>query len=321
MRQITIGNSEKSVTGGVLALGALPFGTRVDEETSFAILDRFAEAGGTVIDTSNNYAFWLDGATGDESETVVGRWLASRGARDRMVISTKVGARPTIPGDRTLDHIEGLSAAAIRKGAEGSLRRLGTDRIDVYWAHVEDRSVPLEETVGAFTELVDAGTVKAVGLSNHRTWRAERARALAPAHARPSCLQLRHSYLRPRPGARLIEGGHQQVTEEVLDYVAAEGLTLFVYNSLLAGAYTNPDRPLAGYYDHPGTTARLARLREVAAELGATPNQVVLAWLMTGEIPIVPIVGVSTVAQLDEVLAATALTLDPALRAHLDEPV
>lgn len=219
-----------------IALGTIPFGTTVDEATSFAILDRFVESGGKIIDTANNYPFWLEGATGDESETTIGRWLASRGNRDQVVISTKCGARPTVPGDRTLASAEGLSAKAIRSAAEGSLRRLGVDHIDVYWAHLDDRSVPLEETVATLDELVLAGWVKEVGASNHATWRLERARSLAAARGCTpyTHVQLRYSYLRPRPGVRLPEDGHVHATEETLDYVRSEeNLTLWAYTALL----------------------------------------------------------------------------------------
>ncbi|WP_204057677.1 aldo/keto reductase [Microbispora corallina] len=299
-----------------IALGTIPFGTTVDEPTSFAILDRFVDAGGTIIDTADNYPFWLDGATGDESETTIGRWLASRRNRDQVVISTKVGGRPTVPGDRTLGSAEGLSAAAVRAAMEGSLRRLGVDGVDVYWAHIEDRSVPLEETVAVFGELVREGRARQLGASNHATWRLDRARALAAARGLTpyTHVQLRHSYLRPRPGVRLPEGGHVQVSEETLDYVRSEGLALWVYTSLLAGAYAR--KPLPEHYDHPGTTRRLAVLREVADELGATPNQVVLAWLRAQDV--VPIVGVSSLAQLDELLAE--VKLEPAQIARLDAP-
>lgn len=136
MRQRRIGGPTGPLAGA-LCLGALPFGTSVDEKTSFAILDRFVEAGGNVIDTANNYVFWLPGTTGDESETTVGRWMASRGVRDDVLISTKGGARPTVPGTG-LETAEGLSAGAIGKAAADSLRRLGTDRIDLYWTHIGD---------------------------------------------------------------------------------------------------------------------------------------------------------------------------------------
>ncbi|GLW24413.1 oxidoreductase [Microbispora amethystogenes] len=301
-----------------IALGTIPFGTAVDEETSFAILDRFVEGGGTILDTANNYPFWLDGATGDESEATIGRWLASRRDRDAVVISTKCGARPSVPGARTLDAAEGLSAGVVRAAIEGSLRRLGTDHVDVYWAHIDDRTTPLEETVAAFDEVVRAGKAREIGASNHATWRLERARALAAARGgtRYGHVQLRHSYLRPRPGVRLPEGGHTLVTEELLDYVRSEGdLKLWVYSSLLAGAYTA--KPLPEHYDHPGTTRRLAVLDEVAGEIGATRNQVVLAWLRAQDI--LPIVGVSSVAQLEEVMAD--VKLDDDLLSRLDAPV
>ncbi|MEV7806258.1 aldo/keto reductase [Microbispora sp. NPDC088329] len=300
-----------------IALGTIPFGTTVDEATSFAILDRFVEGGGTMLDTANNYPFWMDGATGDESEATIGRWLTSRRNRDKLVISTKCGARPSVPGARTLDAAEGLSAGVVRAAIEGSLRRLGTDHVDVYWAHIDDRSTPLEETVAAFDELVLAGKAKEVGASNHATWRLERARSLAAARGgtRYSHVQLRHSYLRPRPWVHLPEGGHTQVSDEMLDYVRSEGdLTLWVYSSLLAGAYTS--KPLPEYYDHPGTTRRLAVLDEVAGELGATRNQVVLAWLRAQGI--IPIVGVSSMAQLEELLVD--IKLDDELVARLDAP-
>ncbi|MFI6507194.1 aldo/keto reductase [Streptosporangium sp. NPDC050855] len=304
-----------------LALGTIPFGTAVDDETTFAILDRFAEAGGTMLDTANNYPFWIEGATGDESELAIGRWLAARGNRDRMVLSTKCGARPTVPGDRTLDFAEGLSAKAIAAAAEGSLRRLGTDHVDVYWAHVEDRSVPLEETLGAFGELVRAGAVREIGASNVPAWRLERARALSRAMDLPpyTHVQLRHTYLRPRPGVRLPEGGHVLVQDDMLDYLRSEpDLTLWAYNTLMFGAYTREDRPIQDVYDHPGTTRGLAVLREIAGELGASVNQVVLAWLIGGDVRTVPIVGVSSLAQLEEALGALDLTLDAGHRDRLE---
>ncbi|QYC44514.1 General stress protein 69 [Nonomuraea coxensis DSM 45129] len=303
------------------ALGTIPFGTSVGLDDTFALLDRFHEAGGTMIDTANNYPFWVEGRTGDESEQAIGAWLAARRNRDQVFISTKVGARPTVPGDTTLGSAEGLSAAAVARAAEGSLRRLGTDRVDVYWAHVEDHSVPLEETLGAFDELARAGKVGAVGASNTASWRLERARSVAAARGwRPyTYVQLRHTYLRPRPLTGPAEAGHRLATDDMLDYVAAEpDLTLWAYNTLMYGAYTREDRPIPAIYDHPGTTARLATLREVAGELGATPNQVVLAWLMADGI--VPIVGVSTMAQLDEAIGAAGLKLDGELKARLDAP-
>ncbi|MEU0304440.1 aldo/keto reductase [Streptomyces sp. NPDC006175] len=304
-----------------LCLGALPFGSTVDERTSFAVLDRFFEAGGNFVDTANNYVFWLPGSTGDESETTVGRWLAARALREEVVISTKFGGRPTVPGTG-LETAEGLSAPVVRKAAQESLRRLGTDRIDLYWSHVEDRTVPLEETLGALNALVSVGDVGALGASNHPAWRVERARAVAQGNgwASYSCVQQRYSYLQPRFDVALPESGHVHVTPEMLDYVGSEpDLTLMAYSTLLSGAYAREDKPLPTAYEHPGTAPRLAALREVASELGATPSQVVLAWLLHGTPPVLPIVGVSSVEQLDELLAAVDLRLAPEQRKRLDE--
>jgi aryl-alcohol dehydrogenase-like predicted oxidoreductase len=306
-----------------LVLGAMFLGTRQDERTSFDLLDRFVDAGGTMIDTADCYCFWEGpSGKGGASERVIGAWLAARpGVRDRVLLSTKVGAEPTVPGQWP-QHREGLSAKAVRAGCEGSLRRLRTDHIDLYWAHMEDRSVPLAETVGALAGLVAAGTVARLGASNHPVWRVGQARHIADTQgwAGYSALQLHHAYVVPRPGIRM-DPNHRfgSVTDETLDYVEAEGLSLWVYGTLLAGSYTRRQRPLPDTYDHPGTTRRLAVLDDVAGEIGVSRNQVVLAWLTGGTPSLTPIVGVSTRAQLDEAFAGVRLRLTDAQRARLDE--
>ncbi|GJF28976.1 oxidoreductase [Kitasatospora sp. NE20-6] len=301
-----------------LCLGTMPFGTRVPEDRAFAILDRFVERGGTFVDTANCYAFWEDGADGGESERVIGRWLADRGLRDAIVLATKVGARPDGPGTWPAT-AEGLSERAVRRAVEGSLRRLGTDRIDLLYGHIEDRAVPLEETVGAFGGLVAEGSVDVLGVSNQTTWRIERARTLAERSglAGYSCVQQQYTYLRPRPGATFGTGLH--ASAELLDYARTHpGLTLLAYTPLLTGAYTNPAKPVPAAFDHPDSTARLAALREIAAETGATAGQVVLAWLLGGDLPVLPVVGATSPAQLDESLDAWELVLTPEQRARLD---
>lgn len=306
-----------------LVLGAMYFGTRIDAATSMALVDRFVDQGGTWIDTANCYAFWADpSGVGGQSEALIGRWLgAGPGRRDRVRISTKVRHQPVTPG-RWPESAEGLSAAAIRDGVARSLDRLGTDRIDLYWAHAEDRSVPLAETVEAFGALVESGLVRRLGASNHATWRVERARQFARARniAGFTAAQLRYSYVHPRPGVPLPEAGHQLMSPEMLDYARSEeDMELWAYSSLVFGGYTRADRPLPEIYDHPGTARRLAVLAQVADEVGATRNQVVLAWLLRGDPPVSPIVGVSTAAQLDEALAARGVELSAEQRRRLDE--
>jgi aryl-alcohol dehydrogenase-like predicted oxidoreductase len=314
VRQLQLSDGRVGLQVSQLCLGTMYFGYRTDEVTSFAILDRFLEAGGTFLDTANNYGQW-HGEAG-ESERVIGRWRRSRGVTDQVVIATKVGARTLVPGDPGPDHWQGLGAKAIQEDAETSLRQLGVDRLDLYYAHIDDRSTPLEETVGAMATLAERGTVGLLGASNHATWRIERARSIARAAGWPAyqCVQQEHSYLLAQPGP----GQVNLITEELIDYATSEDLTLLAYSPLLKGVYARPGEAPPDGYDHPSNQVRLAVLREVAAELGATPAQVVLAWLMQGEPPMIPVVGASTVAQLDELLGATELQLGGDVRGRLD---
>jgi aryl-alcohol dehydrogenase-like predicted oxidoreductase len=325
MRYRTIGTDPKTRREvSVLSLGAMHFGTATDEATSFAILDRYVEAGGTFVDTSGNYAFWANGTQGGESEELLGRWRRSRGVGDELVIATKVGARPLSPGTSFTDNPEGLSARVIRESAERSLDRLGLTRLDVLYAHIEDPKVPLSETVEGFAALVAEGTVGLLGVSNHWAWRVERARGLAAAAGLPGyeVLQYQHSYLRPRadlPGVLSADGQQGVVGGDLLSYLRAEpSLAMVVYSPLLKGGYVHTDRLDAVEYGHPGTAARLTALAEVARDTGATVNQVVLAWLIGGEVPMIPLVGASSVGQLDESLAAVELELTVEQRARLD---
>ncbi|MEU4464772.1 aldo/keto reductase [Streptomyces sp. NPDC024017] len=324
MKYRTIGTDPRTRRRvSVLALGAMLFGSVTDEKTSFAILDRYVEAGGSFIDTSDNYAFWADGGQGGQSEELLGRWRRNRGIGDEVVIATKLGARPLAPGTSYVDNAEGLSAKVIRESAERSRERLGVDRLDVLYAHIEDPRVPLRETVEGFAALVAEGTVGVLGVSNHAVWRVERARAVAAAAGLPGyeVLQYAHSHLRPRtdvPSDLFPDGSLGHAGPDLLGYLRDEpGLTLVAYSPLLKGAYTRPER-LPSDYDHPGTPARLKVLHEVARETGATVNQVVLARQLGGALPVVPLAGVSSVAQLEENLAAVDLELTPEQHARLE---
>ncbi|MEU9997441.1 aldo/keto reductase [Streptomyces sp. NPDC050848] len=308
----------------VLSLGAMTFGTTVDEATSYAILDRFVEAGGTFIDTSNNYAFWVNGTQGGESEELVGRWLKSRGIGDEITIATKLGARPNQPTSGFSLDVEGLSAKVIRESSERSRERLGIEKIHLLYAHIMDEHTPLEETVQGFADVVADGVAGLLGASNHWAWRVERARTLAAAAGVPGyeVLQHHHSYLRQRmdiPSLRSPDGNQGLVGGDLLSYLRANPeLTQVSYSPLISGAYVRDDKPLGAGFEHAGTEPRLKAVREVAAETGATVNQVVLAWLMGGDIPVLPLVGASSVAQLDENLGAVDLELTEEQRTKLD---
>ena len=309
-----------------IALGAMEYGTRIGEKESFALLDAYVDAGGEWIDTANCYAFWQDpSGHGGQSEELLGRWFAQRpGVRDRVKLATKVGCEPLWPGSYP-EHAEGLSARTIDAALETSLRRLGVDHIDLYWAHRDDRSTPLEETVAAFGKHAAAGTIGRIGLSNYALWRAERMSALATSMSvtGPSALQLRYSYLQPRPFVRDHAHDHRfgWITDEILDYAAANPeQQLFAYSPLMSGAYENrADRPIDQAFDHPGTTRRLEALTTVAKELDATRSEVVIAWLTAGTPAITPIVGISTPAYLETALRGARLELTSDQHNQLDE--
>jgi aryl-alcohol dehydrogenase-like predicted oxidoreductase len=310
-RQIVAGTSQAGLGTPQLVLGTMDFGTRVDADRAFAILDAFVAGGGVWLDTANCYSFWADpSGVGGASERVIGAWLRARpGAREVVRIATKVRHNPHVAHSWP-DSAEGLSARAVRAGVEESLGRLGIDHVDLLWAHAEDRSVPLEETVGAFGELVAKGAALRVGAANHAAWRVERARELARQQGvEPwTALQLRHSLLQPRPLTPLAEAGHRLLTGDDLDLARSEGLAVWSYTSLLWGSYERTYKPLPAIYDHPGTRQVLAVLDEIAGELSATRNQVVLAWLMRQGID--PIVGASRVEQVEQALAARRVRLD-----------
>lgn len=319
----TIGNRR---TVSALCLGTMKFGTITDLETATAILDRFVAAGGTFIDTANNYSQWF--GHGGESEEILGRWMRSRGNRDQLVIATKCGARTTTPGNPDDEYWEGLGATAIDSAVKGSLTRLGIDRIDLYYAHVDNRSTPLEETVSAFGRLAAEGVVDLVGCSNTATWRLERARRLADDHgvAPYSVIQQRYTYLWPNPlGQRAVQRigtpHFRHAGVEHFDYLDEHrDMTLVAYGPLLDGSYSRLDRPVPADlgYAHPTAYVRFEVLRQVAQELGATPNQVVLAWMLHQDPVVIPLFGASSLGQLDEALEAVDVSLDAELMERLN---
>ncbi|MCL4247958.1 MAG: aldo/keto reductase [Anaerolineae bacterium] len=285
-----------------LCLGAMYFGSRNDTETSHRILDQYIEAGGTFIDTANIYAMWVQGFQGGESETLLGKWMRERGNRNNLFIASKVG----------FDYQDvpiGLSARLIEEECNKSLRRMNIETIDLFYAHTDDRATPLEETLEAFDRLVKAGKVRFVGASNYRAWRLERARWISETkgYAQYCCVQQRHTYLPLRPGA---SSGRQVVANaDLQDYCQDSGTTLLAYSALLSGAYTREDRPLPDEYRSPDNETRLAALRAVAKEIGATPNQVILCWMMQSSPSVLPLIAASTEAQLAENIGALAFEL------------
>jgi aryl-alcohol dehydrogenase-like predicted oxidoreductase len=277
-------------------------GSRIDYATSCTLLDLFAEAGGTFIDTGNFYAAWLPGCRGGESETAIGSWLRERGLRNSMTIATKLGF--DYPGCAG-----GLSVAEIERECEKSLRRLQTDRIDLYYAHRDDPQTPIEETLEAFDRLVHSGKIRAIGASNLPVWRIAEANAICRLRGWSPywVVEQRHTYLRPRHGAGF--GPQIPVNDDLKAYCRREGMTLIAYSILLQGAYTRPDRPIPAQYAGSDASERLQVLKDVSTELGATPNQVIIAWMLRSEPPTVPIVAASRPEQLAENIAALRVEL------------
>ncbi|GAB4086205.1 aldo/keto reductase [Myceligenerans cantabricum] len=304
-----------------LALGAMKFGTTVDEPTAFRLLDQFVDAGGTWIDTADCYAFWDSGSGyGGQSEEVLGRWLAARpGMRDRVRISTKFGAEPVTagrwPASRT-----GLGRTAVRTQLERSLGRLRTDHVDLAWAHMEDRTVPIEDVADTLSSLSDDGLAGRLGMSNHPAWQvaAARAQALGRGATPVSALQHSYSYVHPRPGTPSAEHRFGFLDDEHLDLAATDGLEIWAYTPVLSGAYDNPAKAVPEVFDHPGTTRRLAALAAAAEGVGLTRGQTVLAWL-AGHDPVVrPILGGSRPEQLEAAVLAVRTVLPDDVRASLD---
>lgn len=312
-----------------LSLGAMWMGTRTDEPTSFTMLDRYLEAGGSFVDTANCYSWWrFAGTTGGESETVLGRWFASRANRDRVFLSTKGSAWVAEP-DRYRDgsgtereKYSGAGAATLRAELDDSLRRLGTDHIDLYYVHVDDLGTPIEETLEALDGFVRAGKIRYVGWSNVRTWRLERIlgeadRAGWPA---PVAVQQQHTYLRTRPGVNT----RSIVDDEQLDHLRDNPrVSLVAYSPILNGIYDDAAKrasdPKMPDYAGPDADARLATLAEVAAELNVTPNQLVLAWHLHQASPtVIPLTGPRTLDQFDTAMGALNVKLSDEQLSRLD---
>jgi aryl-alcohol dehydrogenase-like predicted oxidoreductase len=283
-----------------IALGGNVFDWTADEASSFAILDAFVDAGGTMIDTADVYSSWVAGHRGGESEALIGRWLKRNPAkRDKIVIATKVG------------YDAGLAPDTIAPACDASLMRLGVDVIDLYYQHKDDEAVPLSDSLGAFDQLVRQGKIRAIGLSNfapERLAAAMDAARLGDLIA-PAALQ---------PWYNLVERARYEGS--LRDVAAAEGLAVFPYFSLasgfLSGKYCSTDdssvstrgHRAVGYLDERGR-AVLAALEEVAAETGKAMATVALAWLKAQPTITAPIASATTLNQAHQLIDALSQDL------------
>jgi aryl-alcohol dehydrogenase-like predicted oxidoreductase len=291
-----------------LVLGGNVFGWTVKGGEAFAILDRFAEAGGVMIDTADVYSKWVPGHQGGESESLIGEWLRRRGGRDGLLIATKVGWDA------------GLSAAEIARAAEASLKRLGIEIIDLYYAHKDDPGTPFEETLAAFDRLVKAGKVRAIGASQIEAPRLEEALDVAAREGLTPYSVLQTWY-------NLVDRPRYEGPLSALVQARGLGMTAFygLANGYLTGKYrTKADlgKSIRGERVLPhlegNGPAVLAALDEVAADAGATPAQVALAWLAAQPGVTAPIASATSAAQIEELLAVLTLELSADQIARLD---
>jgi aryl-alcohol dehydrogenase-like predicted oxidoreductase len=294
-----IGSSDLDVSR--LCLGGNVFGWTADRDTSFTILDAYVAAGGNFIDTSDSYMWRIPGNSGGESETIIGEWTAARGNRDDVVIATKVSSLPSRPG---------LSRANITAAVEDSLRRLQTDRIDLYYAHKDDPDVAQEETLDAFDGLVRAGKVRALGASN---FTAERLRSALEISARDGLA----AYVALQPHYNLLE--RAEFETELAPLLASEGLATLPYYGLAKGFLTGKYRPgtevdsvraegARAYLDDRGVRT-LAVLDEIAAGHRVPVAAVALAWLAAQPTVAAPIASARTPEQLADLLPVLDLQL------------
>ena len=296
-----------------LCFGGNVFGWTTDEAMSHRLLDALIDGGVNFIDTADVYSIWVPGHVGGESEGVIGRWLKARGKREKVILATKCGMDMKAAG-------KGLSAAHIRSAVDASLKRLNTDYIDLYQAHADDPTIALEETLGAFGDLIKAGKVRAIGASNYSAERLAEALKVSKQHGLPRYESLQPHY-------NLYERGKFEGATEALCLDQHIGVIPYfgLAGGFLTGKYRSADDvkgARAGMVKdmlNPRGKRILAALDEVSGQIGATPAQVALAWLMAKPAVTAPIASATNPDQLTELLAATRLQLTERAMAILNE--
>lgn len=311
MRTRKLGNTPLDVP--VITLGGNVFGWTVSESESPRLLDAALDAGLNFIDTADLYSRWVPGHTGGESETIIGRWLHASGKRDRVILATKVGMDM---GDGKV----GLSAAYIGRAVEDSLRRLQTDRIDLYQSHQDDAQTPLEETLRTYEHLIQQGKVRYIGASNYKGARLREAMEISREHHLPSYQSLQPHY-------NLVE--REPYETDLAPVVAEYGLGVLPYFSLASGFLTGKYRSAAdlkdrarggmvGKYLNERGLGVLAALDEVAGEHHSNAARVALAWLIAQPGITSAIASATRVEHLADLTGAAELTLDAESMEKLD---
>lgn len=313
MQNVTFGSTGLRVSN--LCLGTMQFGWTADEDAAFAVMDAYAGAGGNFIDTADIYSRWSPGNPGGVSEEIIGRWMKARGNRPALTIATKVRG-PMWDGPDG----EGLSRVHIIRAAEDSLRRLQIDTIDLYQAHWPDESVPIEETLRAFQELVSGGKVRYIGLSNYRTAQMEDALRVADAEGLPKFVSLQPHY-------NLV--WREEYEAKKAAFCEAHGIAVIPYSPLesgfLTGKYRRGEKPAKSQRAYAARKfmtddgfSVIDALEAVAGERGAAVPAVALAWHLKRPAVVAPIIGANSPDQLADLLPAGDLDLSADEVARLD---
>lgn len=300
MTRITLPDTNLSVYP--LSLGGNVFGWSADQDQSFSVLDAHRDLGGNFIDTADVYSEWVEGNRGGESETIIGNWMSSRGGRDQVVIATKVAKLSTRPG---------LSRANIIAACDDSLKRLKTDYIDLYYAHEDDPSVDLLETMSAFDELVTAGKIRYAAASNYSGARLSEALRISAENNLTSYVALQNHY-------NLLE--RDEFEADAAPVLRERGLSALPYYALASGFLTGKYQPgtevnsvraggVSKYQNEQGW-AVIAALGEIAAEQHSSISAVALAWLRQQDVVSAPIASARTIQQLQEIMPIVELSIE-----------
>lgn len=285
------------------ALGTMYMGSRISDRDSKNIIGTYLEQGGNFIDTANNYAHWLSGCTGTESESFLGRWLKESGKRHEIFLATKVGFNSKV-------NARGLTAKQIIESCNKSLELMNTDYIDLFYAHTDDRTTSLEESMEAFDVLKRQGKIRFLGASNYTNWRFADAVDVCRKHnyIEFSCLQNRFTYLRPTPCC--LDRFHIEITDDVQDFSCDRGIPLLAYSPLLQGYYVKGGDEIPDLYQGSHNWQRMEALRKMAAEInGISMNQLVLLWMRRQKAEIIPIISGSRMEQILENMKSTEFSL------------
>ncbi|MDD2797813.1 MAG: aldo/keto reductase [Bacteroidales bacterium] len=300
MYKIELGQTGEYIS--TIGLGTMYFGSKIDEQRSFELLDKYTKYGGSLFDSANKYASWIPGCKGGESEQLLGKWIKERANRQQIFVTSKVGfPYGEIP--------KSLKKEIIISECEKSLKRLDIETIDLYFAHSFDNETPIEESMEAFFLLKKEGKIRFAGASNFYSWQLQKANLAAKNQDWEgfSALQQRHTYLEPT--LRVDFGTQVILTPEMEQFCNEEQTTIMAYSPLLGGAYSKSFSSLPIQYQHPLSVQMFSVLKNVADELQVSQNAVVLAWMMQNTPTIIPLISTSSIAQLEENLKVLSVTL------------